>query len=300
MRVIIAGGTGFIGESLSDYLISKGHNVCILSRKPKNSGSERKSYALWNPDKQEIDLEVLQKNDAIINLAGTPINGRWTEDYMREILESRINSTRTIVNALNSTTTSIKVFINASAMGYFPSDNELHHEEDAAGEHFLAKVCVAWEIEARKLNKSEIRSAIIRIGVVLDRKGGMLKSVEPIVKLGLASALGNGKQFLSVIHLQDLCRQFEFILTHQEANGIFHGVCEAPITNSDFMRVLAKTMKKPYFLPNVPPFVLKLVLGKSASFVLQSFRLGVKKWTMLGFQFDFPNTESALKAIYKN
>lgn len=300
MKIIIAGGSGFIGEALSHFLIKNGHEVCILSRSNKSSKLPKLSYSVWNPDKLEMDYGLLKTHDAIINLAGTPINGRWTKSYMLDIESSRVMSTRTIVNALNQNETRVKVFVNTSAMGYFPSNNDVHYEDDAPGDHFLAKVCVAWENEVKKINNPQVRSAIIRIGVVLDRKGGMLKSVEPIVKMGLASGLGNGKQFMSVIHLEDLCRQFLFIIENEKANGIFHGVCEEALSNEGFMKMLAQVMKKPFFLPNVPSFVLHIALGKAASFVLQSFNLSSKKWKSLGFQFKFSSPKSALEDLYKD
>lgn len=300
MKIIIAGGSGFVGEELSNFLIKNGHEVCILSRSDKSSKNPKINYSIWTPDKLEMDHGLLKSHDAIINLAGTPINGRWTKSYMHEIENSRVMSTRTIVNALNQNQTNIKVLVNASAMGYFPSNTEVHAEDDAPGDHFLAKVCVAWENEVHKLMNPNVRSAIIRIGVVLDRKGGMLKSVEPIVKLGLASGLGNGKQFMSVIHLEDLCRQFLFIIENEKCKGAFHGVCEEALRNKDFMRTLAQVMKKPFFLPNVPSFVLHLVLGKAASFVLQSFNLSSKKWKTLGFQFKFSSPKFALENLYRD
>lgn len=306
MKVLISGGTGAIGSRLCNMLVERGHSVTVLSRKAKND-TQTIQYSVWNPATGEIDSALAQDHDAIVNLAGTPVTGRWTRQRKEDILSSRIDSTKTLMSLLkpNSTTsdnpkeTRIKTFVSASAMGYYPDSYELQQEDMPPGNHFLARVCREWENASAEAAQYGARRVIVRISVVLDGNSGMLKTLKPLIASGLLSALGNGRQYMGVIHIEDLCRQFIFALENPEVKGAYNGAClEAP-QNKVLMKEISAAAGKPFFMPPVPGFILKLLLGEAAEFLLFSFRLTGNSWKKHGFQFLYPGVKDVVGAIYK-
>jgi uncharacterized protein (TIGR01777 family) len=306
MKVLISGGTGAIGSRLCKMLVNRGHAVTILSRTAKND-SNGFSYSLWNPAKGEIDHTLAESHDAIINLAGAPVTGRWTKRHKEEILSSRIESTRTLMSLLDRRPEEkaqrkearIQAFIGASAMGYYPNSSELQREDMPSGNHFLATVCREWENASSGAAFYGLRRVIIRIGVVLDTESGMLKTLKPLISSGLLSALGSGRQYVGVIHIEDLCRQFIYALENPDISGCYNGAClEAP-QNSLLMHEISRAAGKPFFLPPVPGFVLKLILGEAAEFLLFSFRIRGDSWQKHGFQFLYPTLKDILQDLYK-
>jgi uncharacterized protein (TIGR01777 family) len=306
MKVLISGGTGAIGSRLSKMLVERGHSVTILSRTAKKDQGGI-SYSVWDPAAGKIDAMLGRSHDAIVNLAGTPVTGRWTRKRKQEIRSSRIDSTTTLLSLLKHGQGSsemaegggIKTFVSASAMGYYPNNTEIQEEHMPAGEHFLAGVCRDWENASAEAETLGARRVIIRISVVLDGDSGMLKTLKPLVQFGLLSALGNGRQYMGIIHIDDLCRQFLFALENPEVKGIYNGAClEAP-KNGELMREISRAAGKPFFLPPVPGCLLKMVLGEAAQFLLFSFRLTGNSWKKHGFQFLYPGMKEALEAIYK-
>lgn len=298
MKVIIAGGTGRVGQAICDRLLEDGHEIVILSRSAKNSTDQRVSYSQWRPSNGEVDDKLFSNCDAIINLSGASIAQRWTKKARKAIIDSRVDTTTLLSQKADMEGSTIKVFLNASAIGYYEPGNEWRHENDKAGDHFMAQVCKRWEDSVKISPDSGIRKVIIRIGVVLEEGGGALKAMSLPFKFGLGAPIGSGKQFMSVIHMDDLVRIFSTALKEDIYSGVYNGVMDQSPTNREFSKALAKAMNKPFFLPPLPGFLLRLVMGETAESVLMSFRVSNEKLTKNGFQMKFPSADKALQKIY--
>ncbi|MFZ6052623.1 TIGR01777 family oxidoreductase [Halocola ammonii] len=297
MKVVISGGTGLIGKRLTRHLLAQNHQVIILSRnKGGNSAAPvaGMTYSKWSPSDGEVDQKVIENADAIVNLAGDSINQRWTKSNKESILNSRLDSTHTLVEAVKKAEKKPGIFISASAIGYYPDSDELKTEEDPPGENFLSSTCVAWENATKGLDDLEIRKVIVRIGVVLAREGGALDAIKKPVKFGAGAPLGSGKQYQSFIHLDDLSQLIIHALTSEKVNGVYNAVAPHATTNNEMTELIAQMMNRPYFLPRVPAFFLKLVLGEMAAVVLTSNKISSKKITTTGFSFTYPDIRSAL------
>ena len=297
-NILITGGTGLIGRQLCKSLPSKGYQVGILSRTNKTySGIQ--TY-LWNPDKGEIDGQALRWADYVIHLAGENIGEkRWTKERKQLIIDSRVKSGQLLFNKLQQSEHKLKAFISASATGYYGSVNseKTFSETDASGKDFTANVCRHWEDTAGKFNESGIRTVVIRTGVVLTKKGGALQKMMAPVRAGFGSALGNGKQFMPWIHIDDLCGIYIQAIENEQMQGVYNAVASEHITNTSFMRCLAKTMKKPYFFPNVPAFLLRLIFGEMSVILLKGSKVSSDKIRNSGFTFKFSSLEPALKDL---
>ncbi|MFT4878412.1 MAG: hypothetical protein ACI9LS_000562 [Flavobacteriales bacterium] len=295
MNVIITGGSGLIGSALSKALVHKGHEVVILTRNAaKKSSKKGITYAEWNPSKLQIDQSAVDACDAIINLAGANVAQRWTNSAKKEILNSRILSTRTVVEALEKTVS--KTLINASAIGIYPFGSDTSDEGTAPGDGFLQEVVKAWEEEGQKAKNS--RLAFVRIGIVLSKDGGALEKLIPLFKLGLGSAVGSGKQWQSWIHIDDLVSLFIHILENPEIQGVFNGVSPNPVTNHYFSKKLAQSMNKPFWAPKVPRFILKLVLGEMSQIILNSQKVVSKEHAKINFDLKHSHINDAFNELF--
>ena len=259
-----------------------------------------KKFFPMDPAQDFIEEEALRDISCVINLAGVSLaEGRWTRIRKQEIINSRIQSTEFLFYKLKSMRHSVEAFISASAVGYYGSHHdELVDESFPAGKDFLATCCLYWEEAARKISSLGIRTAIFRIGIVLSKDGGALPLLALPVKLFAGAPLGSGKQFLSWIHHNDICRIILKAAEDKNINGIYNAVAPAPITNKEFMKVLAQIFHRPMFLPAVPSVLLKLVLGEKASTVTEGQRVSCKKILDTGFIFQFPDLQSAFENIY--
>lgn len=294
MKVLITGGTGLVGGNISQQLLSKGHEVVFLSRNPTDSAIPQFK---WDPERAYLDKNALEGVDTIINLAGAPVNANWTSEYKNEVLKSRIDSLKTLYQALEVEKHNIKNIISASAVGYYPdSYTEIYSEEALAGNSFLSKVCEKWEKAALKFENINIKTSIFRIGIVLSNKGGALKEMIRPFKLGLGSPLGNGKQWMPWIHLEDLGSLFVFA-AEKKLIGTYNAGGLLANRNEDFSRDLAKVLSKPFFMPNVPKFVLKIIMGESSAIALSSTNVDTRKIREAGFEYKFKDLESALKDL---
>ncbi|MGB0423241.1 MAG: TIGR01777 family oxidoreductase [Flavobacteriales bacterium] len=294
MKVAISGGSGIIGKRLSEAFLAAGNEVVVLTRnasEPLNGIS----FSQWDPSKKLLDKAALRNVDVVINLAGASISQKWTKESRELIVQSRIDSTSTLVNWLNGSGHQVKRMISASAIGFYPFSDELQQESSPSGNHFMSEVCQKWENEAKKLNSS-VALTIVRIGVVLSKKGGALEKMKPPFKMGFGSALGNGKQWMSWIHEDDLSSIFLHCVD-QQIDGIINAVAPYPAQNSAFSKSLAKTMSKPFWAPKVPAFVLKILLGEMSAVVLGSQKVSSKKVHNSGFSFKFPQLETALEDL---
>ena len=292
MRVLISGGTGFIGRALQKKLQQAGHNVAILSR----SGGD----VTWDPSKNYIQENAFEKIDAIIHLAGENIGAkRWTASRKIEIIESRVQSTRLLINTLKNSPNNVQTIIFASAIGYYGADSgeEMCTEESKPGNDFLATCTKAWETASNNV-PSSIRTVTFRIGLVLDAHEGIFPKIKQPILWGIGSALGSGKQWQSWIHIEDLCQFFLHGLENNLLKGTYNAVGPEPIQQNAMAHAIAKALKKPYFLPAVPVFVLKILLGEMACLVLGGNRVSCNKFIReTGYQFKFPRLQEALKNL---
>lgn len=302
--VLIAGGTGLIGQLLSGMLSEKGYEVVILTRKIRSSDNKF-LQALWNPQNGTIDLEAIKKADYIINLAGEGVaKKRWTKKNKQEIADSRVKSTQLIVNTLTNTPNKVQAVIQASAMGWYGDDSLLPEgvtafsEEMPAAGGFFGETCSAWEKSAEPLADIGKRLVILRIGLVLSRAGGALKEFSKPLKAGFAGILGNGAQVQSWIHIRDLCRMFIYAIEHNRMAGVYNAAAPQPVSNRVLVTSLAESLKGSFYLPlYIPSFLLKVMLGQMSEELLKSITLNCNKIRNAGFQFVFPSLESAIKEL---
>ncbi|HNP17308.1 MAG TPA: TIGR01777 family oxidoreductase [Fulvivirga sp.] len=293
--ILITGGTGMLGSHLTQLLLSNNHTIKYLSRTPGTKNGIQ-SYQ-WDVVTQTIDDQAFDNVDTIIHLAGAGIvDKKWTPKRKKEILESRTKSAQLIKSTLERIPHNVETFISASAIGYYGWDTGgvWKKEESRFGDDFLATVTKAWESEADEIEKLNIRVAKIRIGVILSKNGGALPELIKPIKFGFAAALGSGEQFMSWIHIEDLCRIFIHLIENKELSGVFNGVAPNPETNATMTKLAARALNRPYFLPNVPGFILRLILGQRASLVLGGSRVSSEKIEAQNFNFNFSNLQPAL------
>lgn len=300
MKVLIFGGTGFVGRNLTEELITNGYEVYIVTRNHQNTTQaigKNVQIIEWDINSSLTDIQVLKKIDVVINLAGESIgNRRWTYSVKQEILASRIKTTSAIVNAINSRIIQPKLLINASAVGYYgPHNDEELTEVDEAGRDFLAQVCRAWENEAYKVQSNSTRVVTIRIGVVLGKEGALNKMVMPF-KIYMGGPLGTGMQWMSWIHIQDLTSLIRFIIEQPILIGPINATAPESVRMRDFCKDIGKVLNRPSWLP-VPEFILNLALGEMAEMLLHGQRVVPKKAIDAGFESKFPGLESALRNV---
>lgn len=291
-RVLVTGGTGFVGHRLQSALVASGHSISVVTRSPERHRTARAgvSYVPWLPE--------LEREDAVVHLAGAPIFGkRWNAAVKDEIRASRVDSTRRLVEAMRSASTRPEVFVCASAVGYYGDrDDDVLDESAAPGQGFLAEVCQAWEAEAQRAEELGVRVVRVRIGVVLGAGGGALAQLLLPFKLGLGGPIGAGKQWFPWIHRSDLADLIVRAVDEPALSGAVNGVAPAPVTNRDFARELGRALHRPAFLPT-PAFALRLVLGEVTDVLLESQRCEPAAAAAAGFEFRFPELGPALADI---
>lgn len=293
-NILISGGSGLIGHKITQLLELKGYSVAWLSR-----SQQKQRFFLWDIEKQTIDPAAVDWADAIIHLAGAGVaDKRWTDERKKQILDSRIQSTQLLHRAVEKATLKPHSFVSASAVGYYGFDtgSTLMDESQEAGTDFLAGVVVAWENEVKKMEELQLRTVMLRIGIVLDANGGALGEM---MKPPITAPLGSGDQWMSWIAIEDLARMFVFALEKTTLQGVFNAVGPNPATNQKLTQAAAKAKGKPYVGIGVPGFVLKLALGEMAAMVLGGNRVSSQKIQKAGFDFECPELAGALKEIYK-
>ncbi|MEM6841956.1 MAG: TIGR01777 family oxidoreductase [Bacteroidota bacterium] len=295
-KVLITGGTGLVGTRLTQLLQEKGYTVTHLSRSV--SGNEKVQTYQWNIEKKEIDPEALAGVDYIIHLAGAGIaDKRWTDQRKELILKSRTESTALLKNSIAKLNShSIKAFVSASAVGHYGIDtgDTWMIEESPSGDGFAAEVTRQWEAAVDEINQLNLRVVKIRVGIVLSEKGGALVKIMQPIKFGVGAPLGRGGQHMSWIHLDDLCRLFIFALEQNDMKGVYNGVAPQPATNEELTKKTANVLNKPLFLPNVPAFALKLMLGEMSQVVTGGNRVSSQKIEEAGFKFEYTHLREAL------
>jgi len=296
MKIIISGGTGFIGKNLSKYFITRGDEVTVLTRGESITQGNPK-YVHWDPNKGG-SIDRIDKADIVINLAGYSIAAkRWSSKVKRELEESRINSTKTLIKYLPEWNAS--TFISASAVGYYGfRDDEIIDERGAPGEDFLSQLAVKWEEAALQANVENI--SIVRFGVVIGENGGILERFLTPIKYGLSKKIGSGKQWISWVDVEDVVGSIDFIMTNKK-KGIYNITSPNPERNEDFLNVIASAMQKKQYL-SVPAFLIKAVLGEMGeALIINGQRAIPKRLQDEGYKFKYPelgvSIEKAIKRI---
>ena len=307
--VLITGGTGLVGIALTKLLLGKGYEIIILTRNPQKATANsafgnQVSYAVWDVAAQTIDVAAVQQADHIIHLAGAGVvEKRWTDSYKKEIVDSRVNSSKLLIDTLAKTPHHVKTFVSASAIGWYNADSsqslqEGFTEDAPAANNFLGETCKLWEASILPVEQLGIRRVCLRTGIVLAKEGGALAEFKKPIKLGVAAILGSGKQIVSWIALEDLCQMYCFALENEAMTGSYNAVAPHPVSNKILTLTLAKAMKGKWFIPvHVPDFVLKMMLGESSIEVLKSTTVSSKKIEMAGYRFELPAIEDAIKSL---
>lgn len=291
-KILITGGTGLIGQHLTTLLTDKGYEVAILSRNPK----EKNQYK-WNINTGFIDENALKKTDFIIHLAGAGIaDGRWTPERKKIIINSRVESANLLFEKVKELSIPLKGFISASGIGYYGAitSDTIFSEEDNPGNDFLADVCIQWENATHQFSKLGIPTTILRTGIVLAKQGSALQKMNTPLFL---SALGNGKQYIPWIHIDDVCNLYIKAIEDTNFTGIYNAVAPEHQTNDSFTKTLGATIKKNVLPINAPAFMMKLVFGKMAVLLLEGSRIASKK-VANSYTYQFATLQNALTAIF--
>lgn len=294
--VLITGANGMLAKDLANQLEDE-YTIRFLTRKVSKDNE-----FLWDLKNNYIDPKALIGVHNIIHLAGSSVaEKRWTEKRKHDILSSRIASAQLILDALKQQQLTINAFISASAIGYYGTNNTdtIFNEESPKGNDFLSNVCDKWEQVAHAFQSKQVakRIAIVRIGIILAKDGSALQKITKPISFGFGSGIGTGKQFMPWIHIQDLSGIFKYILSNENVNGIFNAVSPEDVTNMEFTKKIAKIIKRPIILPNIPKFMIELLFGEMGTILLNGNRISSKKITDIGFKFNFKSLDGALKNL---
>jgi uncharacterized protein (TIGR01777 family) len=299
MKLIISGATGFIGSVLIERLRKQSHSLVMLSRRPRRQHSTTNAQWLtWENQSHGEWEQAIDGADGIINLAGEPIAAkRWTEDRKERLRSSRIDTTQALVNAIAKSKVKPKFMIGASAVGYYgPRGDETLTEASSPGNDFLARLCVEWEGEARKVEEHGVRVGLLRTGIVLGKGKGALAKMVPPFKMFFGGRLGSGKQWMPWVHIDDEVSLIQFLIDNDKARGAFNATAPNPVTMSDFAKCLGRVLNRPAWAP-VPASVLSLLLGEMAEMLLTGQRALPAAAEKSGFKFKYRNVDDALASL---
>jgi len=293
MNIMITGGTGFIGSALTKFFIQKGYLTTILSRHCPALSSVRIIKSI-----EQINVD--EKIDIIINLAGAPINKKWTNSYKEVLIDSRLEITKNLILLIKSLKTKPNLLISASAIGYYGNQSNNYIDENSLYiNDFTHKLCNLCELEAKKAEKLGVRTCITRLGVVLGKNGGALEEMLPIFRLGLGAKIGSGKQFFSWVHIDDIIGAFNFLIKDKTQKGIYNLTSPNPVTNYRFTKELGKMINRPTVL-TIPKFVIKMIFGEMGDkLLLNGSAVYPKKLLDSGYEFQFKTIEASLENILK-
>ena len=300
--VIITGGTGLVGTALTNLLTSKGYRVIILSRR-KHASIGNVSYALWDLKTSYIDPEAIKSADHIIHLAGAGVaDKRWSDKRKKEILDSRVDSSKLLVKALTEINNNVQTVVSASAMGWYGPDRKDKSpfvESDPPSGDFLGTTCRLWEQSIQPVMGLGKRLVYLRTAIVFSTKGGAFNEFLKPFRGGVAAILGSGKQVISWIHIDDLCRMYLSAIENREMNGQYNACAPETISNKQVMLKIAKVRKRPYIPVHVPEFALKILLGEMSIEVLKSTTMDDSRIRNTGFNFIFPTVDAALNDLMR-
>jgi len=300
VNVLVAGGTGFIGQALSRHLLGRGHRVSVLSRRPSAPDAFPAVFH-WDPEREELDPRAFSEIDAVVNLAGEDLaSGRWTRERKRRLVESRVASTRFLVRKMSERDPPPRALVSASAVGIYGNrGEEVLVEKSAPGKGFLAELCQSWEAETLAARGAGIRAVPLRFGMVLDARGGALAKLLPVFRMGIGGTLGSGKQWMSWIALADVVQAIELAVSNERLEGPVNAVAPLPVRNRELTRALGRILNRPAILP-VPAPVLRLIFGEMADeALLSSARAEPERLAALGYRFLYPELLPAMRAAIK-
>ncbi|PWK74219.1 hypothetical protein LX99_04020 [Mucilaginibacter oryzae] len=297
-NILLTGGSGSLGRHLTKALLAKGYTVSHLSRKAGNIPGV-KTFT-WDIDKGTIDQNCIDGVDTIVHLAGSGIaEKRWTDARKQDLIDSRVKSIGLIYHLLERKQHQVTSVVSASGIGYYSDrGDELMFESSTPLADFISQCCVLWETAVSEGEKLGLRVLKFRTGVVLDKNGGALPTLAKPVKLYVGSPLGSGKQWVSWIHWQDVLDMYLMGIENRDLHGVYNMVAPNPVTNKQLTQAVAKQLHKPLWAPNVPGFVLKLILGEMSTIVLGSTKVSAKKIEDAGFTFKYADVDAALTEIY--
>ena len=314
--ILITGGTGTIGKALTKALLEKEYDVIILTRNiqdkelPGPYHTSRINYATWNIEKQTIDPDAITKADYIIHLAGAGVaEKRWTKKRKQEIINSRVDSGKLIVDSLKRIPNNVKAVISASAVGWYRTPNPFSRsgegnrfrefeESDPAANDFPGTTCKQWEESIEPVTRLGKRLVLLRTGIVLSNEGGALVEFIKPLRFGVATILGSGKQIISWIHIDDLVRIYIAAIENSTMKGVYNAVAPQPVSNKELILQLAKIKRGRFFVPiHIPSFILKIGLGEMSIEVLKSATVSCSKIQVEGFTFLYPSLEAAFKQL---
>jgi len=296
--VLITGASGAIARMLSKKLENE-YSIRFLTRK-----KEAENEFEWDLENQIIDEKAFENVSHIIHLAGANISEkRWSEDRKKQLISSRVDSAKLILNTLKKKNLKLKSFISASGINFYgtKTTDKIFTENDASGNDFLSEVVVVWEKAAEDFKEQNIAERVVKIrtAVVLSKNEGALAKMMTPIKFGIGSPLGSGKQYMPWIHIDDICSIYEFALKNPEVEGSFNATAPQHTTNENLTKLIAEVLKKPLFMPNVPSFILKLIFGELADALLEGSRASSEKIQKAGFEFKFPDLKIALEDLLK-
>ncbi|MES2678291.1 MAG: TIGR01777 family oxidoreductase [Bacteroidota bacterium] len=300
-KILITGGSGLLGKAISDILIKKNHLPVWLSRSGDESGPVKKYK--WDLKKQYIDEKAFENTDYILHLAGAGIaDKRWTSNYKNEIVSSRVNSSALLHDCISKNAYPIKTLVGGSAIGYYGArqSDTVVHENEHAGNDFLAQTCSLWEKSYQPFTRLGIRTPVIRTGVVLSNNGGAYQKLSPVFRAGFGAAMAGGKQYFPWIHINDIAAMFVYALFNGNMNGVYNGVASELIDNKSFSEKLAQSFNKRLILPNIPSAALHLAMGQRAQMLTEGLKISNHKIKTAGFEFQFDSIDAALRDLALN
>ena len=296
MKLVVTGGTGFIGRALCQALEDAGHELVILTRTATSAGGARRRFVTWQPPASGPWQRELDGAEGVVNLAGESIIARWTPAKKQRMADSRLNTTRALITAINRAARRPAVLISASAIGYYgPHGDESLDEHAPPGSDFLAQLCQQWEDAARDAEPLGVRVVRLRIGLVLARDGGALARMLPPFQWGLGGPLGSGRQWMSWIHRDDVIGLIRLALEDARVSGALNATAPTPVTMRELTSTLGRVLRRPAILP-VPAAALTLLLGEMAHLLLTGQRVVPAKAQQMGYPFRYPTLEAALSA----
>lgn len=301
--ILITGGTGMVGQTLVNTLIDNGYEVIVLTRSKKKSARMHLTYAIWDIEKQYIDPLVLKAADIIVHLAGESVAAkRWSAKRKQALVDSRVQSGALIVKALKENEHKVKTIISASAIGWYGPDTPQSlqngfKETDPADKAFLGETSRLWEESMHPVKQMGIRLVTLRIGIVLNKRGGALAEFIKPAQFGMATIFGTGKQMVSWIHHLDLCKMILFAIETPSIEGVYNAVSPKPVDNKTLIISITKKLRGFYIPITVPEFVLKIMLGEMSVEILKSAKVAANKIQAEGFVFDYPDVDKALAQL---
>lgn len=297
-HILMTGGSGLIGKALTEALLKEGYNISHLSR--HHGTDPRVKTFIWNVEQSQIDEHCIDDIDIVIHLAGAGVaDKKWTDKQKKIIIDSRAHSIQLIYNLIKRRSNKIKTIISAAAIGFYGDrGDELLTEDSAPGTGFMPECCITWENAVDEGKALGLRIVKFRTGVVLDKNGGALQKMATPVKFYAGSPFGNGKQWVPWIHHKDVTDMYLYAVKNTQLQGTFNMVAPTPVTNKQLMQSIARQLRKPLWLPNIPSFVFKLLMCEMSVIILGSTKVSAQKIQDNGYTFQHPELADALKDIY--